>query len=214
MGTQPPKPRVGLLALTLELYETLAPDMRAGREKWLHDAVLPVLSSIADISFQQAVYRREDIDAMVRQLEHEGVDAILVICLSYSPSQLSLPALQQTNLPIVVWNTQELFGVDESFDGAKMIANHGVHGTQDLCNVLLRSDVKFEYVTSHLDDANALDRLGDYFVAASAVSRLRRAQAGPDGISVPRHGRPGARYNAPGRDARLPVAKPVRRRFQ
>ena len=133
--------------------------------------MLPALSSIADIQFQQAVYRREDIDATVRELEHEGVDALLVICLSYSPSQLSLPALQQTNLPIVVWNTQELFGVDESFDGDKMIANHGVHGTQDLCNVLLRSGVQFEYVTSHLDDADALDRSGGLLSLPQRPSR-------------------------------------------
>ncbi len=185
MNTQPPKPRVGLLALTLELYETLAPDMRAGREKWLRDAVLPALSSIADIHFQQAVYRREDIDATVREMEHEGVDALLVICLSYSPSQLSLPALEQTRLPIVVWNTQELYGVDETFDGAKMIANHGVHGTQDLCNVLLRCDVPFEYVTSHLNDADALRGLEDVFVAASAVSRLRRVRLGLMGYPFP-----------------------------
>ena len=185
MGTQPPKPRVGLLALTLELYETLAPDMRAGRENWLRGAVLPALSSIAEISFQQAVYRREDIDTAVRELEHEGVDALLVVCLSYSPSQLSLPALQRTNLPIIVWNTQELFGVDESFDGNKMISNHGVHGTQDLCNVLLRSGVGFEYVTSHLNDADALGSLGDVFVAAAAVSRLRCARLGLMGYPFP-----------------------------
>ena len=31
-----------------------------------------------------------------------------------------------------------------------MTSNHGVHGTQDLANVLVRSGVKFHYVTSHL----------------------------------------------------------------
>ena len=179
------KPRVGLLALTLELYETLAPDMRAGREQWLGDDVLPALSSIADVTFGRAVYRRQDIDMAVRDLEHQGVDALLVICLSYSPSQLSLPALQRTNLPIIVWNTQELFAVDQTFDGAKMIANHGVHGTQDLCNVLLRSNVKFEYVTSHLNDTNPLVGLEDAFVAAAAVSRLRRARLGLMGYPFP-----------------------------
>lgn len=185
MNTQPPKPRVGLLALTLELYETLAPDMRSGREKWLRDAVLPALAPIADVRFNQAVYRREDIDQAVHELEHEGVDALLVICLSYSPSQLSLPALQRTNLPIIIWNTQELYAVDETFDGAKMLANHGVHGTQDLCNVLLRSDVPFEYATSHLNDADALRALEDAFVAAAAVARLRRARLGLMGYPFP-----------------------------
>jgi L-arabinose isomerase len=185
MELQPPKPRIGLLALTLELYETLAPDLRTDREKWLRDAVLPALSSIADVRFQQAVYRREEIDATVHDLEHEGVDALLVICLSYSPSQLSLPALQRTYLPIVVWNTQELFSVDEKFGSAEMIANHGVHGTQDLCNVLLRSAVKFEYVTSHLSDADALSGLEEFLVAAAAVSRLRRARLGLMGYPFP-----------------------------
>ncbi len=185
MNVQPPKPRVGLLALTLELYETLAPDLRTERERWLRDAVLPALSSIANVQFQRAVYRREDIDGLVRELEHENVDALLVICLSYSPSQLSLPALQRTSLPIVVWNTQELYEVDETFDGGKMVANHGVHGTQDLCNVLLRSGVQFEYVTSHLNDANALNGLADVFIAAATVSRLRRARLGLMGYPFP-----------------------------
>lgn len=185
MNAQSPKPRVGLLALTLELYETLAPDLRAGREKWLRDAVLPALASIADIHFQRAVFRRDDIDQTVRQLEHEGVDALLVICLTYSPSQLSLPAMQRTRLPIVVWNTQELYAVDETFDGGLMTANHGVHGTQDLCNVLLRSGVRFEYVTSHLNDADGLRALEDTFVAAAAVSRLRRVRLGLMGYPFP-----------------------------
>ncbi len=185
MNAQPSKPRIGLLALTLELYETLAPDMRAGREMWLRSEVLPALSSIADVRFQHAVYCREDIDAAVHELQHEGVDALLVICLSYSPSQLPLPALKQTSLPIVIWNTQELYAVDESFDGEKMIANHGVHGTQDLCNVLLRNDVPFEYVTSHLNDTNAIDGLADVFAAVAAVSRLRRARLGLMGYPFP-----------------------------
>ncbi|MHB8899918.1 MAG: L-arabinose isomerase family protein [Thermoguttaceae bacterium] len=185
MKTLLPRPRVGLLALTLELYESLAQGLRAGRERWLRDAVLPALSSIADVDFRQAVYRREDIDASVRQFEHDGVDALLVICLTYSPSQLALPALQRTRLPILVWNTQELHAVDDSFDGSKMTENHGVHGTQDLCSVLLRSGVRFEYVTSHLSDADPLGGLENIFLAAAATARLRRLRLGLMGYPFP-----------------------------
>ncbi len=108
-----------------------------------------------------------------------------MLCLTYSPSQITLPALQRTKLPILVWNTQELWGVDGSFDGDKMVHNHGVHGTQDLANVLLRSGVPFHYVTSHLHDSRAFDRLEDFFQAASAVAGLRQCRLGLMGYPFP-----------------------------
>ncbi len=179
------KPRVGLLALTLEFYDRLAPSLRPEREAWLRNRILPLLEPVADVTFDRAVCRREEIDAAVGRLEAEGVDALLVICVSYSPSQISLPALSRTRLPIIVWNTQELFSVDETFDGPKMIANHGVHGTQDLCSVLLRSGVPFEYLTSHSDDARAIDGLANFFTAASATAALRRTRFGLMGYPFP-----------------------------
>ncbi|MCK4375252.1 MAG: hypothetical protein KAX19_07985 [Candidatus Brocadiae bacterium] len=179
------RPKVGLLALTLELYETLAPDLRAGREGWLRREVLPALEPVADVTFSGAVFRRRDVEEAVAGFEAAGVDALLVMLLAYSPSQISLPALKCTHLPIIVWNTQELFAVDEGFTGTAMVDNHGVHGTQDLCNVLLRAGVKFEYVTSHLSDEGATVGLADFFAAAAAVSRLRSARLGLLGYPFP-----------------------------
>ncbi len=185
MAGQSLKPRVGILALTLEFYETLAPDLRPGRERWLREVVLPALAPVAEVQFAQAVYRGEDVDAAVGELETAGAEVLLVVCLTYSPSLLALAALRRTNLPIVVWNTQELLAVERDFDGEAMVANHGVHGTQDLCNVLVRNGITFEYVTSHLNDPDALERLADLFVAATAVSRLRRTRLGLIGYPFP-----------------------------
>ncbi|MFH0963519.1 MAG: hypothetical protein V2A58_05855 [Planctomycetota bacterium] len=179
------RPRVGLLALTLELYETLSPGLRAGREAWLRAKVLPALEPIADVLFHGAVYRRNDVVAAVSAFETAGADAILVILLTYSPSQIALPALKRTRLPIIVWNTQELFAVDEAFTPDDMTENHGVHGTQDLCNVLLRSGAPFEYVTSHVRDAEGMRALADFFAAARAVRRLRDARVGLLGYPFP-----------------------------
>ena len=100
-------------------------------------------------------------------------------------STIALPALKRTRLPIVVWNTQELRAIDEGFDAAAMTANHGVHGTQDLCNVLGRCGVDFHYVTSHLDDEAPVAELGDFFAAAAAVRRLRGARLGLLGYPFP-----------------------------
>ena len=179
------RPKVGLLALTLELYETLLPELRASREAWLRRAVIPALQRDADILFTRAVFRREDIEAAVAEFEAARADALVVILLTYSPSQLALPALQRTRLPIVIWNTQELRTVDQSFTLANMVDNHGVHGTQDLANVLTRSGVRFHYVTSPDNDTAGLEELGDFFAAAGAVNRLRSARIGSLGYPFP-----------------------------
>ena len=96
MQRQPPSPRIGLLALTLELYEQLAPGLRQQREQWMRDAVLPALAAGANVRFCRAVYRREDVDATVAEYESAGVDALLVVFLTYAPSQLLLPSLERT----------------------------------------------------------------------------------------------------------------------
>ncbi len=179
------RPRVGLLAMTLEFYESLVPELRTQREKWLREQLLPALAPSADVVFDKAVFTRADIDAAVASLESQGVDALLVVLLTYSPSQLALPALMRTSLPIIVWNTQELPAVDDAFTTAAMIDNHGVHGTQDLCNVLARAGVPFEYVTSHVGDAGATDELVDFFAAAAAVRKLRDMRVGLLGYPFP-----------------------------
>ena len=179
------RPKVGLLALTLELYETLAPGLRASREAWLRQALIPALQPHADVLFEAAVFRREDIESTVARFETAGADALLIVLLTYSPSQLTLPALQRTRLPLVIWNTQELLAVDQSFTVAAMIDNHGVHGTQDLANVLTRTGIRFHYVTSPANDPLGLGELGDFLAAAAAVRRLRSARIGMLGYPFP-----------------------------
>jgi len=183
--TAQPGPMIGLLALSLELYEQLAPALCDQRQRWIRDRLLPTLSRVADVRFTEIVCRREQIEREVREFESIGVDGIMVVCASYSPSQLSLPALLRTRLPLLIWNTQELREVNGQFTGDQMMANHGVHGTQDLANVLVRHDRKFDYVTAHLDDPGAVDKLSDWFIAARAVTRMRHLRLGLLGYPFP-----------------------------
>ncbi|MGD2176054.1 MAG: hypothetical protein PVJ27_11670, partial [Candidatus Brocadiaceae bacterium] len=185
MRGEPSRPKIGLLGLTLGLYEEISPGLREGREEWVRREVVPALGEVADVSFGGACWTRKEVAARVAEFEAGGADAVLVMLLTYSPSQVALPVLTRTNLPLVVWNTQELLAVDGDFDGMRMIENHGVHGTQDLANVLLRSGVEFHYVTSHLDDAEGLTELADFFAAAAAVRKLREARLGILGYPFP-----------------------------
>jgi L-arabinose isomerase len=179
------KPKIGLLALTLELYETLVPDLRTNRENWLKQEVIPKLADIADISFDRAVFTEEQISGQLLKFQAADCDAVMVICLTYSPSLISVSALKKTNLPILIWNTQQLYSVGNNFSAANMTDNHGVHGTQDLCSVLLRASVKFEYITSHLNDTDSLSKLKDYFMSVMAVNSLRKLKVGLIGYPFP-----------------------------
>ena len=179
------RPKVGLLGLTLEFYERSGPELRLGRERFVREKLMPALSAVAEVRFDGAVYTREDVEAAVAAMEREPVDAICVVLLSYAPSLIAAPALKRTHLPIVVWNTQELYAVDDRTGQAELTANHGVHGTHDLCNVLTRMGVSFEYVTSHVDDEGAVDELEDVFAAAYTAARLRRARLGLLGYPFP-----------------------------
>ena len=185
MTTVQGRPRVGLLGLTLEFYERLGPEAREDRERWVRKDVLPALEEFADVRFDGAVYRREDIERTVAAYEAEGREALLVMLLTYSTSLSSAPALRATRLPVVVWNTQELLAVDRNYDSAKLTANHGVHGTHDLCNVLRRAGVRYDYVTSHLSDDGAVQRLADHLRAAAAVTQLGRMRIGQLGYAFP-----------------------------
>ena len=180
-----PRPQVGLLALTLEFYETLAPALRAGREAWIRRDLIPALAPDCEVRFDGAVFRRDDIEAAVARFEAADLDALLVVLPTYAPSQLALPALQRTRLPIVIWNTQELHATDASFTLDAMIDNHGVHGTQDLASVLVRSGIRFHYVTSHVADPTGAAEVRDFIAAAAAVKRLRTARIGRLGHPFP-----------------------------
>lgn len=185
MSANSKKPTVGLLGLTLEFYERGGANIREGREEFVRQRILPALAEVAEVSFDSAVFRREDVERKIAEFEAAGVDVLLVICLTYTTSLSSLPALKRTSLPIVVWNTQELYSVDESYGPAELTANHGVHGTFDLCNVLVRSGVKFDYVTSHLQDEGAVDEIADHLRAAAASSRLAKMRLGLLGYPFP-----------------------------
>jgi L-arabinose isomerase len=180
----PRKVKVGILGLTLEFYEAW-PNIRKGRDAWVRRRVLPALQPYVDPLFHGAVYRRADIEAEVRRLEQEGAEALLVIALTYATSLSSLQALKTTPLPVVVWNTQELFAVDASYGSAELVANHGVHGTFDLGNVLVRSGVRFGYLTSHLDDPGAAEELALQLRAAAGVTHFRTLRLGVLGYPFP-----------------------------
>lgn len=182
------RPKVGLIALSLELYETLVPELREDRENWVKSKIVPTLAKEFDVVFGKAVFSRETIRNEIRRCEAEDVDALVVVFLCYSPSQTSLPALAETRLPIVIWNTQELYAVDENYNDDCLFKNHGVHGTHDLGNLLNRFGIPYSIFTSHVNDPDPLEGMRDVIQGNSLVNALKKAKFALMGYPFPAMG--------------------------
>ena len=170
------KARVGLLGLMLKLYD-LYPDLKPKMTAFAGQLV-DTLSPFADVHFPGVCNTREQVDQAVADFEAEGRDLIVVVLLTYAPSHITLPALLHTPLPILVWNTQQLYAVDKNTTSQDTTENHGMHGVQDLCNVLVRSKRSFQLVTGHYQDPRALSQVKGWCDAARTVHRMRLMRIG------------------------------------
>ena len=171
------KPRVGLLGLMLQAYDESFPELRPCAESFARELV-EVMGSAAQVDFPGVCNSREQVDRAVARFERDGADLIVVVLLTYAPSLIALPALARTPLPVLILNTQKARGVPVGSPGSVLIENHGMHGVQDLANVLLRAEVPFRLLTGHYRDAALQEELRSHLVAAKAVAELRRSRFG------------------------------------
>ena len=173
----PNKPRIGLLGLMLELYDKAAPDLRPEEEEF-GSRVSGKLSEFAHVTWGGIANTRHEVERRMEGFCADEVDLIVVVHFSYAPSLIALPALTRCNKPLLLFNTQELAGIDDGFSQGHMLRNHGMHGQQDLANTLLRAGKPFGVVTGHWEDPATLAELQDWAVAAATVTKLRKAEIG------------------------------------
>jgi len=169
--------RVGLLGLMLEAYDQSFPELRPYAEGFARELVSE-MTGFAEVSFPGVCNTREAVEAAVARFEREGTDLILVVLLTYAPSLIALPALKRTRLPVLILNTQKARGVPKGSLSSLLIENHGVHGAQDLANVLLRAERPFGLVTGHWQDAALRSDLRSWCVAAHTASALHHCRIG------------------------------------
>jgi len=147
--------------------------------------IVEMLGAHADVTYSGIRNTRASVEEATREFITADVDLVVVVCLSYAPSLISLPALQRLNVPIVLYNTQELAGVGPDFGHAEMLRNHGVHGLHDLANVLNRAGQPFHVVTGHFEDEEARRELADWCIGAYAARGLGDLRVGLIGHAFP-----------------------------
>ena len=172
------KLKIGLLPLYIKLYDDFSYSYHAGMQAYYDEIAAALEERGLDVCRAPICRLQPEFREAVDSFEKEDVDALVTLNLAYSPSLESAGVLASTNLPIVVLDTtrDEVFDAESSPD--LLMYNHGIHGVQDLCNLLLRNGKPFALASGFWKYGKVLDDTVRYVRAAAAAKAFRRQRVG------------------------------------
>ncbi len=172
-------PQLAVIGFTLELYSQNFPgymDRLNGQLERFCDAIQKHTG--ATCALTSLCFTAEQTATFMAAAEKAQVDAILLIPLSYACSGVIVPVLQTTQIPLIIWNTQEAETITTDYDFDDLLMNHVTQGTQDITSVLLREGKIFGMESGHYLDQAALSRLNEWLQAARAIHYGRQRRVG------------------------------------
>jgi L-arabinose isomerase len=172
---------VGLLPLYLKLYDDTTADARPGMERFLDTIVTELGKRHLNVAAAPVCRVAPEFNAAVKSFETAGVDAIVTLHLAYSPSLESAGALAGTRLPVIVLDTSPAWDFSPQQSPDEIMYNHGIHGVQDLCNLLIRSGKPFVIEAGHWEHSDVLERVAQHAYAARLTAAMRSARVGSIG---------------------------------
>jgi L-arabinose isomerase len=170
-------PRIAIIGLSLEFYYEQIPgfcEMVSGQ----FDKYCGEITSFADVLHNEICFKESQVESGIKKAKKMEVDCILIAPMCYATSLTSLQPLMNTDIPVVIWNTQEAETIDESYDFDALVRNHVTQGTQDLSNVLLRNEKIFGMESGHYKDKAALTKLEAWLCAARALRFSSKCRVG------------------------------------
>ena len=173
------KMKVGYLPLYIKLYDDDDPHYRDPMVEHM-EKILPMLED-NDLEIVRADVCRikPEFEAAVKLFNEEDVDAVITQHLAYSPSLESIEALLKIKADIVVLDTTpdyELVDVAEYKNG--LDPNHGIHGVQDMCNLLKRNGRNYTLCVGHVMHSSVIDEVVASCRAAAIAKAYRNAKVG------------------------------------
>lgn len=174
----PVRAHIGLLPLYLELYDRSNPGLRPRHEAFLAEVVERLGSLGLDVTPAPICRLRAEFQAAVANLEAAGCDALVTLHIAYSPSLESAPVLAKSPLPVVMLDTTPTEVFDARTKSEEILYNHGIHGVQDLANMLRRLGKPYRVEAGHWENSDVLERVAGWARAAAAAQSLRTARVG------------------------------------
>jgi L-arabinose isomerase len=178
MITRVDRPKVGLLVTALledEWNKTghLRPKAQAAVQNFA--GALEPFATVVCPGLVETEAQAAEAD---KQFKTEDVTAVVYAPLAYIQSLIPMRALSRTQVPIIVWNTQQLTNWPEDADWDLVMLNSGIAGLPETTHALLRTGRPFQIVTGHMKDPDRLEKLASYIQAASLIEQLRWSRIG------------------------------------
>lgn len=169
---------VGLLPLYIKLYDDVAPAVRPVQERLTARTAGELEKRSFKVVTAPTCRIKSEFEAAVKMLEAAGCEVLATLHLAYSPSLESIDAIAHSSLPVVILDTTP----DDCFDdpAEKLMGNHGIHGVQDLGNMLLRRRKPF-LITAGPCQAAFFDKAEKQLKAAAMCFKMTHLRVGSAG---------------------------------
>jgi len=170
--------KIGLLPLYIKLYDDSWPELRAGVDGFYQTIAGELQKRELEVVTAPVCRIRAEFESAVKLFEAEEVDAIVTLHLAYSPSLESAGVLAGTKLPLIILDTTPVFDFSPAQNPDEILYNHGIHGVQDMCNLLLRNGKSFLIEAGHWEKSDVLDRIKGCVMAVKLAGNIKNARVG------------------------------------
>jgi L-arabinose isomerase len=168
--------RIGILPGMADLYNRLSPGLRDRLTQFFKGEIENLKTDGLEFILNDVVCTVEQVDAGCSRLIELDVDLIVPALAPYCPSGVLAPAFLQLDTPILLWPAQGIFELKpDLYDSSAVIMNHGVHGVQDLANVLRRKGKFFGVIHGHWRQDSFRRELFSWAQAARAIQSMRKS---------------------------------------
>jgi len=180
------KIKVGFLPLYIKLYDDASgPSYRVPMEKYMNMCINMLETQGIEVLPADEVCRiAPEFEAAVEKFNAADVDAVITMHLAYSPSLESINALMKLNAPIVVLDSTPHYELIEvaGYEG-RISPNHGIHGVQDMCNLLKRNGKPYFICAGHALHSEVISEVAGMCRAAAAKKAYQTMKVGSVGGS-------------------------------
>lgn len=177
--------KVGYLPLYIKLYDDSNPNYRDPMVNYMNMLIKMLETQGIEVVQADDVCRiKPEFEKAVKKFNKEKVTAVITQHLAYSPALESLASLLKLDCPIIVFDTTQDYELLKvaNYEG-RISANHGIHGVQDMCNLLLRNNKPYYLCCGHALHSEVVSEVVGMCRAAKVAENYKNMIVGSVGGS-------------------------------